>query len=1000
MEAVIERFRRLHPDVAQVKECFNGFDKNGDGYISMMEFVEGMTKNRDFTEEQAKFAFSCADVNEDDKIDISEFVQLFFPSAKEAIANLRKNFRGPDAVERKFQLWDANKDGKISYEELKESANKDPAKFLTPEDINAIFIVGDVNQDGEIDEAEFKKLMIPSIHDIVCKFRYAYRSVDDVRKAFQSIDSNGDGAIDKGEMHKALTNYKYDFSDQEVDIVFAHGDIDGDGEVTFEEFMYLMCPDTSTVINKFRETYKTIGEVKAAFRKFDKNRDGGLSKEELARMMYSSGLSYTDMEVDAIMNLGDKDGDGEIDIEEFVELMTPAASVTLSKIRMDIKSIDEVKSLFKEIDVDGDGLLSKDEMRCSPGCKFDREQIDAIYEVGDANGDGVLDMGEFIAIMYPAASEAVAKLSGKYPAIDEVKELFKKIDVDNDGSITKEEMMDCAIRFTKHEVDAIFALGDINDDGALDLEEFIGVMYPDASTTAGRLRSRFSDMNRVKKAFAVIDKNQDGKVSKEEMGALDMFNKQEVDALFVLGDSNNDGEIDLEEFIGVLYPMVAQALSKMTKDIKNVEDARFVFKQFDHDGDGLLSQEELRRSGSRFTNAEVEALFAIGDINGDGEIDIDEFINVMCPAATTLIARIKDQFKTVEDMETIFKKMDLNCNGRITREEMIKAGNFNEQEVNAVFDLGDVDCDGEIDLNEFIGVMQTAAPQAYSQGGEDIEVGKVAVYKVGSGPKCVIWCHDCKGHGDRDRTRQLADKLASTGLMVVVPDLFLGKPSLRPEEDNEQKWLETVTEWGSIRDFWVERLLPFLRDQEGVKAYGVMGTGWGSWVATRLSSYGEILACVNVHPLISSAVEAAKEDLYEVLEEVSCPTMMLTCRDNCPNEKPGGLASNVYNASPFGKQCEFEELNMHHGFLVEGDRSVEAVAVAARVTMKRATEFLHKFLHYPGEPVPEVLVEDEHIDFDFDLKKCRNSTCRTCIAIRHSAQKAASRDLGWGIRGF
>ena len=49
-----------------------------------------------------------------------------------------------------------------------------------------------------------------------------------------------------------------------------------------------------------------------------------------------------------------------------------------------------------------------------------------------------------------------------------------------------------------------------------------------------------------------------------------------------------------------------------------------------------------------------------------------------------------------------------------------------------------------------------------------------------------------------------------------------------------------------------------------------------------------------MHPLISSAVEAAKEDLYEVLEEVNCPTMMLTCRDNCPNEKPGGLAANVY----------------------------------------------------------------------------------------------------------
>jgi hypothetical protein len=35
-----------------------------------------------------------------------------------------------------------------------------------------------------------------------------------------------------------------------------------------------------------RETYKTINEVKAAFKKFDKNSDGSLSKNELARMMY------------------------------------------------------------------------------------------------------------------------------------------------------------------------------------------------------------------------------------------------------------------------------------------------------------------------------------------------------------------------------------------------------------------------------------------------------------------------------------------------------------------------------------------------------------------------------------------------------------------------------------------------------------------------------------------------------------------------------------------
>ena len=36
------------------------------------------------------------------------------------------------------------------------------------------------------------------------------------------------------------------------------------------------------------------------------------------------------------------------------------------------------------------------------------------------------------------------------------------------------------------------------------------------------------------------------------------------------------------------------------------------------------------------------------------------------------------------------------------------------QEVNAIFDLGDADRDGQIDLNEFITVMTTSSPVAYT----------------------------------------------------------------------------------------------------------------------------------------------------------------------------------------------------------------------------------------------------------------------------------------------
>merc|ERR1719369_718295 len=398
-------------------------------------------------------------------------------------------------------------------------------------------------------------------------------------------------------------------------------------------------------------------------------------------------------------------------------------------------------------------------------------------------------------------------------------------------------------------------------------------MFPGAATVAGRLRAKYTDVNKVKKAFAAIDKDGDGKVSRQEMNEGGVFNKQEIDALFTLGDCNNDGEIDLEEFIGVLYPIASAALAKITRNIKNVDDARFVFKQMDYDGDGLLSQEELRKSGTKFSPAEIEAIFAVGDVNGDGEIDIDEFINVMCPAATTLIARIKGQFKSVEDMEENFKKIDINGDGKISRAEMMEFGSFTEQEVDAVYDLGDADKDGEIDLQEFIGVMQTAVPVPYSESGETVRIGNSDVYKVGSGAKCIIWCHDCKGFNSNDRTRQCVDKLAESGFMVLLPDLLLGQEALE-DSDNEEKWLAAVSDWGKLREFWVDNLLPYARDQAGVQAIGVVGTGWGSWVATRLSSYGEVLACVNVQPLISSAVEAAKEDMYEVLEEVSCPQLM------------------------------------------------------------------------------------------------------------------------------
>ena len=61
-----------------------------------------------------------------------------------------------------------------------------------------------------------------------------------------------------------------------------------------------------------------------------------------------------------------------------------------------------------------------------------------------------------------------------------------------------------------------------------------------------------------------------------------------------------------------------------------------------------------------------------------------------------------------------FQSIDIDGDGKITKEEMMQWGSLNSQEVNAVFELGDVDRDGSIDITEFCGVMTSCSPVPYT----------------------------------------------------------------------------------------------------------------------------------------------------------------------------------------------------------------------------------------------------------------------------------------------
>ena len=88
-------------------------------------------------------------------------------------------------------------------------------------------------------------------------------------------------------------------------------------------------------------------------------------------------------------------------------------------------------------------------------------------------------------------------------------------------------------------------------------------------------------------------------------------------------DTNANGAIDFNEFIDMMVKR---------RDCLD-DDVAHAFKVFDRDGDGLISEEELRLTmtnlGEPLTEAEVRSMIAEADLDGDGKINFQEFSRLM-----------------------------------------------------------------------------------------------------------------------------------------------------------------------------------------------------------------------------------------------------------------------------------------------------------------------------------------------------------------------------------
>merc|ERR1719391_1341482 len=195
---------------------------------------------------------------------------------------------------------------------------------------------------------------------------------------------------------------------------------------------------------KLRRNYASKAAVEAAFKQFDTDNDGAISRAEVMEGMRRSGRNFTAEEIDALFILADADNNGQIDFPEFALIMIPTAPERIMKLRRNYASKAAVEAAFKQFDTNHDGAI-------------------------DFNGDGEVSSQEFVTLLYPGGAPAapaggnanalIAKFRGMYRTVDDVRSAFNKYDANKDGNISRGELQaGMAGQFTAAESSLIFDL--------------------------------------------------------------------------------------------------------------------------------------------------------------------------------------------------------------------------------------------------------------------------------------------------------------------------------------------------------------------------------------------------------------------------------------------------------------------------------------------------------------------------------------------------------------
>ncbi|XP_074590154.1 calmodulin-1-like [Curcuma longa] len=134
-------------------------------------------------------------------------------------------------------------------------------------------------------------------------------------------------------------------------------------------------------------------------------------------------------------------------------------------------------------------------------------------------------------------------------------------------------------------------------------------------------------------AFCLFDRDGDGCITLEELGTVikalgQRPSEEELREMIQEVDADGNGTIELGEFLNLM--------AKKVKETNVEEELKEAFKVFDKDQNGFISASELRNGminlGEKLSDEEVEQMIREADLDGDGQVNYEEFVRMIMMA--------------------------------------------------------------------------------------------------------------------------------------------------------------------------------------------------------------------------------------------------------------------------------------------------------------------------------------------------------------------------------